>query len=463
MDYRAIATEVLAKIGGNENVANVGHCATRLRFTLKDEAKADEAAIKNIKGVVGCVNKGGQFQVVIGNDVTFVYDEISKLVDADKTSGSQPDEEEAVAETKKGNFLTKALDIISGSVFPIVPARAGGGLIKALLAVLAAAGWLAKASTTYQMLNFIGDAPFYFLPVLLGVSASKKFKVNPYLGASIGAMMISPTFVSMVAAAKQSGEAIKLFGITVPSVNYSSSIIPIMLAIWLMSYVEPFITKHMFKEIRMVIAPMVEFMIIAPITFLVLGPLGNELGQVFAMGITALNGIASWLIPTVVGALTPLLVMTGMHYGLIPLGVNELATSGIDHIAGPGMLVSNIAAGGANLAASFKLKNKEKKALAASCAVEAVCGITEPALYGISLPYRRPLYATMIGGAIGGFFLGIMNVGRYAQVPPSIFALPSFIPESGSMQVMIYAAIGSAIAFAAAFIAELILGIKEEA
>jgi len=178
-------------------------------------------------------------------------------------------------------------------VFPIVPALAGGGLIKALLAVLAAAGWLAKASTTYQMLNFIGDAPFYFLPVLLGFSASKKFKVNPYLGASIGAMMISPTFVSMMAAAKQSGEAIKLFGITVPSVNYSSSIIPIMLAIWLMSYVEPFITKHMFKEIRMVIAPMVEFMIVAPITFLVLGPLGNELGQVFAMGITALNGIAS--------------------------------------------------------------------------------------------------------------------------------------------------------------------------
>ncbi len=460
MDYKQTAEAILEKVGGRENVVNVGHCATRLRFTLKDDSKAGIDEVKKIKGVLGVVNKGGQFQVVIGGDVPFVHKEVIALVGESLNSGEQPDDEPEEGEKK--DFFNKALDMIAGSMFPIVPAIAGGGMIKAILAVLSAAGILAKSGSTYQMLNFMGDAPFYFLPVILGVSASKKFKVNEYIGGAIGAMLISPTFINMVAAANQAGTGITLFGIPVQKVSYSSSVIPIMLAVWLLSYVEPFVTKIMPKQVRMILVPMLEFLIVAPITFWLLGPIGNWLGKGLGSIMSVLNGVAPWIVPTLVGTLTPLLVMTGMHYGLIPLGINQLATTGIDTIAGPGMLVSNIAQGGANLAASFKFKDAEKKALASSVAVEAVCGITEPALYGVSLPYRKPLYAAMIGGGIGGLFLGIMRVGRYAQVPPSIFALPSYIPEDGSMRVMILAAAACAISFVAAFIAEWIMGIDED-
>ena len=459
MDYKAAAESILEKVGGKENVINVGHCATRLRFTLKDDSNVSIDEVKKIKGVLGCVNKGGQFQVIIGGDVPFVHKEIIALVGDTANAGSLPDDDGKPAEKK--SVLNRVLDMIAGSMFPIIPAIAGGGMIKAVLAILSAANLLTKGSSTYQFLNFMGDAPYYFLPVILGVSAAKKFKVNEYIGATIGAMLISPTFISMVAAAKEAGTAVTLFGIPVPQVSYSSSVIPIMLAVWLLSYVEPFVTKIMPKQVRMILVPMIEFLIVGPITFWLLGPIGNWLGQGLGVIMNAINGVAPWLVPTVVGALTPLLVMAGMHYGLIPLGMNQLATMGIDTIAGPGMLVSNIAQGGANLAASFKFKDPDKKTLAASVGVEAICGITEPALYGISLPYRKPLYAAMIGGGVGGLFLGIMRVGRYAQVPPSIFALPSYIPEDGSMHTMIMAAVACGISFLVAFIAEWILGIDE--
>lgn len=456
MDYKATAAEILSKVGGREKVANVGHCSTRLRFTLKDSSIPDKEEIKKITGVLGVVYKGGQFQVIIGPDVAHVYSAMIELIGAEQRTEEKP------AEVKKQKVLTKALNMIAGSMFPIIPALAGGGMINALLAIMAAANLVSKSSTTYQMLSFMGNAPFYFLPVILGVSAAKKFSVNPYIGASIGAMLISPNFVNMVAAAKEAGTAITLFGIPVTLVSYSSSVIPIMLAVWMLSYVEPFLNKYVAKEIRTIFVPLLEFLIVGCVTFWALGPIGTWLGELLGALIGWLDNAASWLVPTIVGAFTPLLVMTGMHYGLIPLGVNQLATSGIDTIAGPGMLVSNIAQGGANLAASVKFKNKEKKALAMSVGVEAICGITEPALYGISLPYKTPLYSAMIGGGIGGFFLGIFKVGRYAQVPPSIFALPSYIPESGSLHVMLMALICSVIAFVIAFIAEMILGVKEE-
>ncbi len=461
MDFKQLAEQILQTVGGKDNVVNVGHCATRLRFTLKDDSNLSVDEVKKIKGVLGCVNKGGQFQVIIGGDVPFVHKEIIALVGESANAGSQDDDEDSKADQKKG-VLNTVLDMIAGSMFPIVPAIAGGGMLKALLAILSTIGLVAKSSTTYQMLNFMGDAPFYFLPVILGFSAAKKFKVNQFMGASLGAMLISPTFINMVANSKAEGTPITLFGLPVPNVSYTSSVIPIMLSVWLLSYVEPFVTKHLPKAIRMVIVPMVEFLVVAPITFWLLGPIGNWLGVLLGKGISALDSIAPWVVPTFVGGLTPLLVMAGMHYGLIPLGTNQLATQGIDTIAGPGMLVSNIAQGGASLAASFKLKDAEKKALAGSVAVEAVCGITEPALYGITLPYRRPLYAAMIGGAVGGFFLGINHVGRFAQVPPSIFALPSYIPADGSMHVMTMAAIACVISFAVAFAVEWFLGVDEK-
>lgn len=454
MSFKNLAASILEKVGGTENVSSVGHCATRLRFNLKNDTKADTEAIKSIKGVVGVVNNGGQYQVIIGNDVSSVYKELVQLGKLSDASNNETKEQD------KGT-VAKVLDIIAGCFFPIIPALTGAGMLKAVLALLVAFKWVTADSEVYQFLNFMGDAAFYFLPILLAASAAKKFKVNQYLAMSLGALLLHPTFISMVNGAKETGEKLHFLGITVPLVSYASSVIPIILAIWFMSYVEPFFEKIVPKSTRIILVPLLTLIVVAPITLIAIGPLGNYLGQVLGIGINFLNTYVSWLVPTLVGTFTPFLVMTGMHYGIIPLGMNMLATKGIDTIAGPGMLVSNIAEGAASLGVALRSKNKDIKQLASSAGISAIAGITEPALYGISLRFKRPLIATMIGGGVGGLFIGIMGVGRYAQVSPGIFSLPSYIGPNGFSD-LIYAAIGCVISFATAFIVSFLLGIEGE-
>ncbi|WP_160676469.1 beta-glucoside-specific PTS transporter subunit IIABC [Clostridium sp. C8-1-8] len=452
MDYKKLAATILEKVGGEKNVSSVGHCATRLRFNLKDDKKADTEFLKNLKGVVGVVNKGGQYQVIIGSDVRNVYKELLNL-----GSFNNEDNGEKVEDKK---IIAKVLDTIAGIFFPIVPALTGAGMLKAVLAILTAFKVLSVKSETYQFFNFIGDAAFYFLPILLADSAAKKFKTNQYMAMAIGGILLHPTFTSMVATAKKAGTSLHLLGLPVPLVSYGSSVVPIILAIWFMSYIEPFADKIMPKTIKMFGTPLLTLMITAPVTFIVIGPLGNYLGVGLGALINFINSYASWLVPLLVGAFTPLLVMTGMHYGLIPIGINSLATTGIDTVAGPGMMVSNIAQGGASLAVAIRTKNSEIKQLAGSVWITAVLGITEPAMYGISLRFKKPLYAAMIGGGAGGLFLGIMGVGRYAQVSPGLLALPSFIGPKGFITV-IYASIGCAIAFIVSFIASFIMKIED--
>ena len=358
--------------------------------------------------------------------------------------------------------MTRALDTIAGIFFPVVPALTGAGMLKAVMALAVAFGWLSPKSETYQFINYIGDTAFYFLPILLASSAAKKFKCNEYAAMAIGGVLLHPTFTTMVANAKKAGEGLHLLGAPVSLASYGSSVIPIILAVWFMSYVEPFADKIMPKTIKIFGVPLLSLMIVAPVTLIVIGPLGNILGVGLGAGISFINTYASWLVPLLVGALTPLMVMTGMHYGLIPIGINSLATTGVDTVAGPGMMVSNIAQGGASLAVAIRARNSDVKQLAGSVWLTAVLGITEPAMYGISLRFKKPLYAAMIGGGAAGLFIGIMGVGRYAQVAPGLLALPSFIGENG-FENLIYAAIGCAIAFVVSFIASFILGIDEPA
>ncbi|MFP3846222.1 beta-glucoside-specific PTS transporter subunit IIABC [Priestia filamentosa] len=453
MSFRDLAAIILEKVGGKENVSAVGHCVTRLRFNLKDDKKADTEAIKNIKGVVGVVNQGGQYQIVIGNDVQNVHKELVNLGNFNEPNGNQEKEKE------KGK-IAKVLDIISGIFFPIIPAIAGAGMLKALLALLLAFNWTTVKSETYQFLNFIADAAFYFLPILLAASASKKFKVNQYMAMVIGAVLVHPTFISMMNTSKDAGTNMDFLGISVPAVLYASSVIPIILAIWFMSYVEPFMGRIVPKSLNIVLVPLFTLIIVAPVTLIIIGPLGNQFGQVLGMGITFLNTHVSWLVPTLMGTFTPFLVMTGMHYGIIPIGMNMLATKGIDTVAGPGMLVSNMAQGAAAFGVALRTKNTTIKQLASSAGLTAIAGVTEPAMYGISLRFKRPLIATMIGGGIGGLFIGIMGVGRYAQVVPSIFSLPSYIGPNGFTN-LIYAAIGCVLSFVTALIVSYILGIED--
>lgn len=451
MNYQELASTILKKVGGIENVNALEHCATRLRFNLKDDSIAKTQEIQALNGVVSVINKGGQYQVVIGNDVIDVFKELMKLGDFNSNENHQ--------ENSKG-IVNTVLDTISGIFFPIVPALAGAGMLKALLSLLAAFKLVTVESSTYQFMNFMGDACFYFLPIIIAGSAAKKFKVNQYVAMSLGAVLVHPTLISMVQVAKESGSSLSLFGLPVSLVTYTSSVIPIILAIWFMSIVEPFATKFTPKPLRIFMVPLLTMLIVGLVTLIVIGPLGNLAGQLLGDFINFVNQYASWLVPLLVGAFTPLMVMTGMHYGLIPIGINMLVTTGFDTVAGPGMMVSNIAQGGAALAVALKSKNPDIKSLATSSGISAVCGITEPAMYGISLRFKKPLIAAMIGGGVAGLFIGVMGVGRYAQVAPGLFALPSFIGDKG-FNNFIYACIGCIIAFIASFIVSYILGIEE--
>ncbi|CAI3273116.1 PTS glucose transporter subunit IIA [Enterococcus cecorum] len=453
MELKKLGEEIVQNVGGIENIQGLTHCATRLRFNLIDDTKADKSKLEGLEKVVGVVNQGGQFQVIIGNEVKKVY----QVIEQNFQLNSSVNESSKVDKSP----IVKVLDTIAGIFVPIVPALTGAGMLKALLALLVMMKWVEASSQTYQILNFIGDAAFYFLPVLLANSAAKKFGCNQYVAITIGGILLHPTFTTLIQNARTNRTSLELFGLPVTLANYGSSVIPIILAVWFISYVEPFADRVSPGAVRMFMSPLLTLLIIAPVTLIIIGPLGVFLGDGLGIIINILNTYASWLVPLLVGAFTPLLVMTGMHYGFIPLGINMLATTGFDTVSGPGMMVSNIAQGGAALAVAFRTKKLETKQLAISTGISAVAGITEPALYGVNLRYKKPLISAMIGGGIAGLFLGIMGVGRYAQVAPGLFALPSFF-GGDSINNFIYAVISCGIAFVVSFVASLILGIEDK-
>ena len=450
MNYKNLAETIIKNVGGEENIASLTHCATRLRFNLKDEKKSDTSTLKSTKGVMGVVTSGGQYQVIIGSDVGNVYREVMNLTSLETNNSS--------GENKKDDRkpLAKVIDTISGIFTPILPAITAAGMMKAVLSLLIAFQLISKESQSYQIINFMADSAFYFLPILLANSAAKKFKCNPYMAMMIGGILLHPNFVGMVNAAKESGGGINIFGLPIKLASYSSSVLPIILAVWFMSYVEPIADKISPKAIKFFSKPLITALVTGIITLVVIGPIGYIVSDKIGLGIKTLESYAGWLVPTIVGGLTPLLVMTGTHYGLIPIGINNRMTMGYDTVIYPGMLASNVAQGGAALAVAFKSKNTEIKQLASSAGITAVCGITEPALYGINLRFRKALYSAMIGGAIGGLFLGIFRVSNYSGGSPGFLTLPSYI-GGDTMTNFVYAVIGAIISVVVSFVICLIL------
>lgn len=448
MNYENLAKEILKNIGGQENISNLTHCATRLRFNLNNVSKANTEKIKKIKGVMGVVDKGGQYQVIIGNDVNYVYKEIIKIANIEGNGEYK--------EVDNRKTIAKVIDTITGIFTPILPAITAAGMMKAVLALLTAFKLISTGSQSYQIFNFMADAAFYFLPIFLANSAAKKFKCNPYLAMMLGGILLHPTFVTMVNAAKETGEPLAIFGLPITLASYSSSVLPIILGIWFMSYVEPIADKISPKAIKFFTKPLITAVISGIVILVVIGPIGYIVSDKVGLGIKTLESYASWLVPTLLGGLTPLLVMTGTHYGLIPIGINNRMTMGYDTIIYPGMLASNVSQGGAALAVAIKSKDKEVKQLASSAGITAVCGITEPALYGINLRFKTPLYASMIGGAVGGLFLGLFRVSNYSGGSPGFLTLPSYIGGE-TMMNFVYACIGAVISVFVAFVAGLIL------
>ena len=353
-------------------------------------------------------------------------------------------------------IVARMVDTLSGIFTPILPAITAAGMIKAILALLTAFSLVDKTGTTYQTLNFMADAAFYFLPILLANSAAKKFKCNPYLAMMLGGMLLHPDFINMVAASKESGEAIRIFLLPITNAGYSSSVLPIILIVWFMSYVEPIADRISPKPVKFFTKPLITAIVTGIVGLVVIGPIGTIISNLIASGVHSLNNYCSWLVPALVGAFTPLLVMTGTHYGLIPIGINNRMTMGYDTLIYPGMLGSNVAQGGAALAVAFKSKKSEIKQLASSAGITAVCGITEPALYGINIRFKTPLYAAMIGGGVGGFLMGILNVKNYSGGSPGFLTLPSYL-GGDTLTSFYFACAGAAVSVVIAFIISYVL------
>ncbi|MET3633577.1 PTS transporter subunit EIIC [Streptococcus porcorum] len=419
MDYKGLAQEILKQVGGEENVSDLTHCATRLRFCLVDEKKANDTAVEALEGVLGLTKSGGQYQVVIGNDVPHVY---AALVD------NLSDQSVRSTEVKQGPLQT-LLAVISGIFTPILPVITAAGMIKAVLSLLTVFGVVTADDVNYQILNFIGDAGFYFLPIFLGASAARQFKTNPQLGMLMGAILLHPTFTLMVTTAKEAGKSLSFFSLPLTLASYSSTVIPVILAVWFMSYVERFADKVSPKAVKFFLVPMVTTLITALVTLLVLGPIGAIVGNWLGDFFKWLENFGPWVVPTIVGIFSPFLVMTGTHYGLVSIGINNRMTIGYDTIAQPGMLASNVAQGGAALAIAVKTKDTNKKALASSAGLTAIFGITEPALYGVTLQNKAALIGSMVAGGVGGFFLGILGARNFSGGSPGLLTIAAYIGE----------------------------------
>lgn len=328
-------------------------------------------------------------------------------------------------------------------------------MLKALLVLATTFGLMSKEGQTYYILSFMADAIFFLFPVALGYTAAVKFKCNPFMGLLMGGIMIHPNWTALVNAK----EAVTLFGLPVKLVTYTSSVIPIILVVWVMSYVENFADKISPKAIKFFSKPLIIILIMGPLALIALGPIGSILGDGLANVVTAVNNIAPWSIPMIIGGVSPLLVLVGMHYALFPLSFNDLALKGSENILGPGMLVSNIAQGAAVLSVSLKTKNKDLKQLAGSSGLTALLGITEPAMYGVTMRLKKPLIAVCTGGALAGLYIGLMGVVRYSSGAPGLASIAIFIGEN-PMNI-IHALIGCGIAFVSSFVLTWIIGFED--
>lgn len=424
MSIKDSAKQIYDTVGGEANINYLTHCVTRLRFRLKDESKVDDEKVKQIPGVMGINHQNGQYQVIIGNAVSDYYDQVIKLGDfpTDKSGDSNKTD----TKEEKGNLFDQFTSFISSCMSPLIPALIGGGMIKVILILLTTVGWMSDKSQTYTILSVFGDAPFYFLPIELAITASKYHKVNQMMAVIAGAILIHPNFITLV----NSGKAIHLMGLPVTAASYSSSVIPILLIVWAMKYLEAFLEKVVPSSFKSILKPLLEIFIVGVVSLVIIGPIGTWAGELLSGIVLLIQKHAAWLAMPLMAAFMPLIVMTGMHWAFSPIFLAASIASP-DSLILPAMLAANIGQGAASLAVAVKTKNKNTRQIASAAAVSALlAGVTEPALYGVTLKYKKPLYASMISGAITGLFMGIVNLKAFAFAVPSILAIPQFVNKA---------------------------------
>ena len=445
---KQLAQRIAELIGGKENVNDAWHCQTRLRFKLVDESKAETEKIKELAGVINVLSKGGVYQIVIGPNVADVFEELEPLLDLNP--GSEQKE--------KTNIGAKIIDFVSGVFQPIIPALSGAGMVKAVLALLVVFKAVNVESATYQLLNMLGDTIFYFLPVFLAFTEARKLKCNQIIAAAVATVLVNPTWLSFVTA----GKPVNLFNV-IPFhlVNYAYSVIPIILIVFVQSYIEHFLNKLIPKAVELVFVPMLTLLIMGILALSVLGPIGDILGGYLSQFFTYLSFNASWAPALLVGGLLPVMVMFGLHNGIAPLGVMQMATKGYDSIFGPGCVVSNMCSATAALVVALRTRDQKTKELGFSSSITAYMGITEPALYGINLPKRYPLIAAMIGGAFGGLYAGLTHTHRFATGSSGLPAVLLYIGDN-TLRYLINILIAMAIGVVITAVLTYLLSLKYE-
>ncbi len=463
--YEELATEIVKNVGGKENVNSLAHCVTRLRFKLKDEGKANTDVLKAMDGVVTVVQSGGQYQVVIGQHVGDVYDEILQYHGVQGAGGVDADEEEDDTPKKP---LDLFVDTVSGIFTPVLGVLAAAGMLKGLLAILSAFDLVARTSGTYQILNIVGDAFFYFLPVFLGYTSAKKFKMNSeFTAMAIGAALVYPSIAAMrggdVLYTVLSGTIFEsqihteFFGIPVILMNYASSVIPIIIAIWVAAKVEKIFLGFMPTIFKSFGVPFCTLLIMIPLTLLVVGPAATWLGQLVGAITIGIYDVSPVLAGMFIGGFWQVFVMFGLHWGLVPVMLNNITTMGYDPVVTT-MLGTTFAQTGVVIAILLKTKDQKLKGIAIPAAVSGVFGVTEPAIYGVTLPRKKYFILSCIIASVAGGAIALLSVKQYIFGGMGIFSYPSYInPATNDVSGMYYTMLITAAATAAGIIITYIL------
>lgn len=465
--YESLAKEIVKNIGGKENVSSLTHCITRLRFKLKDESKANDQVIKDMDGVVTVMKSGGQYQVVIGNHVPEVYADVMPLLGMEEGSADRAED------APSGNLFNRAIDIISGIFQPILGIMAACGMVKGLNALFVALGWYPETCGGYLVLNAIGDGLFNFLPLFLGYTAAKKFNLKPMIGLVIGAIMCYPTIQNT--ALSNGGEALytlfsgtmfeskvytDFFGIPLIAMDYTGTVIPVIFVVYFASKCDKFFSKFIPDLVKFFFVPMLTLLISIPVGLLILGPVATFASKIIAEAVMTVRNFSPLLAGAIVGLTWQILVIFGLHWGFIPVYINNIQMNGFDNVMMP-FFACTFATSAVVLAIFFKTKNKQLKEMALPNFISGIFGVTEPAIYGILLPLKKPFIISCIIGGIGGGFYGALNFRKFSMGGMGIFELPAMIEPDGSMGNLIVALVGIAITMILAFIVTMIL-YKEE-
>lgn len=462
--YRDLAQFIIDNVGGKENIISVVHCTTRLRFKLKDEAKANDDQLKANDGIVTVVKSSGQYQVVIGTHVDKVYDDV--LAVGGLTGGGQVADD--YEDKSNMSLMDRFIDLISGIFTPFLGVMAAAGMIQGLTSAMGSFGWISTTSGTYTILYAIGNGFFYFLPIILGLTAARKFKVNEFIGIAIGAAMVYPNILSLynsktVLMTLFKGSIIEspihatFLKIPVILMNYSSTVIPIVLAVWFASYVQKFVTKLIPGVVQLFLVPFFTLLITVPITFLVIGPVATWIADIIAAAIQAVINFSPILAAVIVGGFWQVLVMFGVHWGIVAAFYTELSSQGWDQMLlfSVSVCFSQI---GVVTAIIFQTKNPKTKAIALPALISGIFGVTEPAIYGVTLPRKKSFILSCIGGAIGAIPFALGGVKAFSMVGMGVFAFPMVIGKSHVTSSLIWWLISVIVSYLAGLLLQFIFG-----